>query len=109
MGALSVITSLLILRSVYGLLGDDDMELIQTPHGYRPSRCIIRHDESPVEITESKDGSGVYAYYPNSDRTLFFEADQVCIDNANELFAPRNDTNGGSYGLQGIFYILHIF
>jgi hypothetical protein len=64
---------------------------VQTPHGYRPSRCIIRHEED-VEIEELSDGSGVIAHYPASKLTKFFAADPYCIENAKQLFAS-NETS----------------
>jgi len=85
------------MGSTQALFGGDDIELIQTPHGFRPNRCIIRHDEN-VEITELNDGSGVYAFYPDSKSTKFIPSDPYCIDNANKLFAKRD--NKTSYNLQ---------
>eukprot|EP00486_Rosalina_sp_Unknown_P001888 CAMPEP_0201575986 /NCGR_PEP_ID=MMETSP0190_2-20130828/21500_1 /ASSEMBLY_ACC=CAM_ASM_000263 /TAXON_ID=37353 /ORGANISM="Rosalina sp." /LENGTH=300 /DNA_ID=CAMNT_0048006299 /DNA_START=57 /DNA_END=959 /DNA_ORIENTATION=- len=89
MALLSVFSVLFaVTQSIEVIFGGDGMELIQTPHGFRPSKCIIRHEEN-VEITELKDGSGVYAYYPGSQLTKFFEADPDCIEDWHAL----SDTN----------------
>ena len=90
-----LIASFVTFESAQALFGGDGMELIQTPHGYRPSRCIIRHEEN-VEITELKDGSGVYAFYPDSKSTKFIPADPYCIENAKQLLTKRgNETSPG--------------
>ena len=95
MALLSVLSVLFVTArsiEVYGGgLGGDGMELIQTPHGFRPSKCIIRHDEN-VEIEEMRDGSGVYVYYTESQTQKFFETDPDCVNNAKELFST-NDSN----------------
>ena len=98
MALLLVLTILFaVTQSMKVIIGGDGMDLVQTPHGFRPSKCVIRHEEN-VEITELKDGSGVYAYYPKLQLTKFFPADQDCIDNAKALFAK--DRNGKSPNLK---------
>ncbi len=83
----------LVATTTATLIGGDGTDLIQTPHGFRPSRCIIRHDESPVEITEI-DGEGVVAFYPHSKRSRFFKIDPFCVENAKELLSQRNGNDG---------------
>eukprot|EP01084_Bolivina_argentea_P128064 226418_1 len=94
---MTVLTTLfaLVTATTATLLGGDGTDLVETPHGFRPSRCIIRHDESPVEITEIK-GKGVKAWYPNSKRSVFFPNDPYCEKQARDLLAKRN----GNQGLQ---------
>jgi len=93
MALLSVLSVLFaVTQSIEVIIGGDDMELIETPHGFRPSKCVIRHEEN-VEITELKDGSGVYAYYPGSQLTRFYETDPDCIDNVKQLYSNKNDSN----------------
>ena len=62
---MALLSVLAVLFTVTQSIEGDGMDLVQTPHGFRPSKCIIRHEEN-VEITELNDGSGVYAYYPES-------------------------------------------
>ncbi len=83
---------LLVTAAAGTILGGDDTELIETPHGFRPARCIIRHDESPVEITEIK-GKGVKAWYPNSKRSVFFPQDPYCVKDARNLLSKRRNGN----------------
>eukprot|EP01084_Bolivina_argentea_P128063 226417_1 len=92
---MTVLTTLfaLVTATTATLLGGDGTDLVETPHGFRPSRCIIRHDESPVEITEIK-GKGVKAWYPNSKRSVFFPNDPYCEKQARDLLAKRNGDSG---------------
>jgi len=64
------------------------MNLVQTPHGLRPSKCVIRHDSNDVHL--EYDETGTTAYYADTGETKFFPADPDCIANAQELM-----NNGG--------------
>eukprot|EP01083_Nonionella_stella_P230760 815428_1 len=93
---MALLSILFAFQCANALFGGDGTDLIETPHGFRPSKCIIRHEEN-VEITELSDGTGVYAYYPESQTTKFFAVDPYCVNNARELFSKKDNT---SYGLQ---------
>jgi hypothetical protein len=66
------------------LIGGDGMDLVATPHGYRPSKCVIRHDSYDVHLTETPEGT--HAFYADVNEHHFFPRDQDCVDNARALF-----------------------
>eukprot|EP01083_Nonionella_stella_P260541 888221_1 len=64
------------------ILFADATNLISTPHGYRPSKCIIEHNEEAI-IKQRRDGSGVDAFYPNSNKYKYFPINNECMDQYN--------------------------
>lgn len=89
---LAVLGLFLLSLTQSGLIGGDGMDLVETPHGFRPAKCIHRHTESPVEITEHSNGTMVY--FPKSNRREFYPLDEDCVRNAMELAKTRR-TDGG--------------
>jgi hypothetical protein len=67
---------------------DRGMDLIPTPHGWRPSKCVIRHDSYDVHLDYNE--TGTIAHYRDTGKTKFFPADPDCIENAKELFGDGN-------------------
>lgn len=67
---------------------DNEMALVPTPHGMRPSKCVIRHDSNDVHLEYNE--TGTTAFYRDTGETRFFPADPDCIENARQLMA-----NGG--------------
>eukprot|EP00483_Globobulimina_turgida_P002647 UN02651 len=80
---------LFLVSAVYGNNGpfiggvNTGMDLIPTPHGMRPRKCVIRHDSYDVYLDYN--ASGTTAFYRDTGDIKFFPADPDCIENAKEL------------------------
>jgi len=59
-------------------------EYINTPHGKRLKKCVIKHDISPVIIDEVN--NGVNVYYPKTNQHKFFKKDMDCVNEAKNIF-----------------------
>eukprot|EP01084_Bolivina_argentea_P171108 296454_1 len=72
------------------------MDLITTPHGMRPSKCVISHDSYDVYL--DYDETGTTAHYRDTGETKFFPADPDCIANSKELFGENGPKKFKSMG-----------
>jgi hypothetical protein len=72
-------------------LGEDGHDLIRTPHGYRPAKCV--HFAETGSILKERENY-TEVYNPTSGLTTIIERDEDCVKNARGLLRTWVDYTG---------------